>query len=144
MRLPFPMFIFSGVLALTSGGGGANADDSIVIDAQCIVMAMGHQISTTRIRSMHAEVTSDLHAVMNIFDMSCLQNIINFGGLGHFGLSGFLNQYAGALCNAVRDWLTATTGEQSIGPAGQMLAHHAMGLQPRQKESGERAVGTGR
>ncbi len=117
--------VFLGALSASTMVGAASAPrttSALPIDATCVVLEAGNSIADSLTQQMQRELTHDMHAVMNIFNMSCLQSIINFGGLNFFGLSGFLDGLSGRLCNAVRDWLTATDGDPSHLTLEQALA----------------------
>lgn len=130
MRANTWILVVSMALSSVAGAAGTQTASLLPVDANCIVMNAGNSIATSLSQQMHSELTHDMHAVMGIFDMSCLSGIINFGGLRFFGLSSFLDGLQGRLCNAVRNWLTSTSGDPAHAALNQALAQITMGLPP--------------
>jgi len=111
------------VLGLVFGIGVSHAEPFPRIDVRCAVLEAGNSVATSLINEMKRSLTIDFRTVMGLFDMSCLQGIVNFGGLSFFNLNDWLGQFQGRLCNAIRDWLTASgVPDHALDPERRMLA----------------------
>lgn len=89
------------VAGLTMGSAMASPP----LDENCAVLSTGDFITNRLTADMRGALDEQARDVMGIFDMSCLSNIIKFGGLNWFGLDGWLDGLQGALCTRVRDWI---------------------------------------